>query len=90
MFNGQIEPEHTRHKKILDYFIKYMNENLTGGAENLMLLSREASNDTTDVRLTRQQNCEVVSSGQSYLLLKGVLRTENKQWQWNCQMKRCR
>ncbi|CBY24173.1 unnamed protein product [Oikopleura dioica] len=59
MFNGQIEPEHTRHKKILDYFIKYMNENLTCGAENLMLLSREASNDTTDVRLTRQQNCEV-------------------------------
>ena len=62
LFNGKIEPEHSRHKKILDYFIKFMSENLTCGADNLMLLSREASNDTTDVRLIRQQNCEVVSS----------------------------
>jgi hypothetical protein len=70
MFNGKIEPEHSRHKKILDYFIKFMNENLTCGADNLMLLSREASNDTTDVRLIRQQNCEVVSSGQPSPFLK--------------------
>ena len=62
MFNGQIGPEHSRHKKILDYFIKYMRENLTCGAENLMLLSREASNDTVDVRLVRHQNAEFVSS----------------------------